>query len=130
LFLREKRGGLYSGHHHKHNQREAYMKSRFAVTSLLAAALVAAPALSRADDLRWESLRVYTLFGGNAVAVAVPSDWSQIGNGSALGKKPALRFRDAAGAEVAIPVAALERAAADKRVFRPELTQKVARSER
>jgi len=34
------------------------MKNRFALTTLLAAALVAAPQLSRADDTRWESLSV------------------------------------------------------------------------
>jgi len=106
------------------------MKNRLAFTTLLAATLFAAPGLSRADDARWESLRVYALDGGKAVAVAVPSEWNQIDGGSALGNLPALRFRDGAGAEVAIPVATLERASAEKRVFRPDLTQKVARSER
>ena len=105
------------------------MKNHFAFT-LLAAALIAAPKMSYADDPRWESLHVYTLSGGNPVAVAVPSDWSPVKTGSYLGEVPALRFRDRAGAEVAIPVAALERASAAKRVFRPELTQKVARNER
>jgi hypothetical protein len=106
------------------------MKSRFVFTTLLAAALVAAPSLSRADDSRWESMHVYTLSGGNPVAVAVPSEWSPVAKGSYLGEAPALRFRDQAGAEVAIPVAALERASADKRVFRPDLTRKVASNER
>ena len=106
------------------------MKTRFALTALLAAALSAAPALSRADDPRWESLHVYTLSGGNPVAVAVPSDWSPVSTRSYLGEAPTLRFRDQSGAEVAIPVAALERASADKRLFRPDLTQKVARNER
>jgi hypothetical protein len=107
------------------------MKKPFAFITLLAAALVAAPKLSYADDdVRWESLRTYTLGSGNSVAVAVPSEWSAIDNGSALNKKRALRFRDASGAEVAIPVAALERASADKRVFRPDLAQRVARNER
>lgn len=105
------------------------MKNHFALT-VLAAALIAAPKLSYADDARWESLRTYTLASGSAVAVAVPSEWSQIDNGIALARQPALRFRDAAGAEIAIPVAALERASADKRVFRPDLTHKVARNER
>ena len=105
------------------------MKNRLALTTLLAAALVAAPQLSRADDTRWESLSVYTLPSGNAVAVAVPSEWYAVDNGRTLGKRP-LRFRDASGAEFAISTAALERASAVKRVFRPELTQKVARSER
>ena len=106
------------------------MNNRFALT-LLAAALVAAPKLSHADDASWESLRVYTLSGGNAVAIAVPAEWNQIDKSNALGKQQrAVRFRDGSGAEVAIPVAALERASADKRLFRSELTQKVARNER
>src|SRR5437660_1233443 len=105
------------------------MKKSFAFTTLLAAALAVAPNLSHAEDTRWESLRTYTLGSGNSVAVAVPSEWSAIDSGSALDKKRALRFRDASGAEVAIPVAALERASADKRVFRPDLSQRVARNE-
>ena len=102
------------------------MKNPFALT-LLAAALVAAPKLSQADDTRWDSLRVYNLPGGGIVAVAVPSEWSPVEKSRNLGKSP-LRFEDASGAVVAIPVAALERASAEKRVFRPDLTQKVARS--
>jgi len=105
------------------------MKNRFGFT-LLAAALIAVPTLSRADDNRWESLRVYTLSGGNGVSVAVPSEWSPVSTGSYLGEAPALRFLDQSGAEVAIPVAALERASADRRVFRPDLARKVARSGR
>ncbi|HUL92590.1 MAG TPA: hypothetical protein VLV56_09600 [Burkholderiales bacterium] len=105
------------------------MKSPFALT-LLAAALAAAPALSRADESRWESMHVYTLSAGNPVAVVIPSEWTPLSVGSYLGDAPALRFRDAAGAEIAIPVAALERASADKRVFRPDLAKRVARNER
>jgi len=103
------------------------MKNQFAFT-LLAAALVAAPALSHAEDARWESLRVYTLASGQTVAVAVPSEWTQVDAGSGLGKARVLRFRDQSGAEIAIPVAALERASADKRVFRPELTTRFAQN--
>lgn len=106
------------------------MKSRFAFTTVLAAALAAAPALSRADDSRWESMHVYTLAAGNPVAVAVPSEWSPVNKGGYLGEAPALRFRDPSGTEIAIPVAALERASADKRVFRPDLARKVASNER
>src|SRR5882724_5114125 len=105
------------------------MKKHFALT-LLAAAVIAAPTMSYADEPRWESLHVYTLSGGNPVAVAVPSEWSPVNTGSYLGEAPALRFRDRSGAEIAIPVAALERASAQKRLFRPDLTQKVARNER
>ena len=105
------------------------MKNQLAVTTLLAAALVAAPTLSYADDPRWESLSVYALPDGNKVAVAVPSEWEALDQSRTLDKRP-LRFRDAAGAEVAIPTAALTRASEEKRVFRPDLTRKVARSER
>lgn len=105
------------------------MKNRLALT-LIAAALAAAPALSRADEPRWESLHVYTLSGGNPVAVAVPSEWSPVAKGSYLGEAPALRFRDRSGDEFAIPVAALERASAEKRLFRPDLAKRVARNER
>jgi hypothetical protein len=100
-----------------------------ALTTLLAAALVAAPTLSRAEDTRWDSLRVYNLSGGGTVAVAVPSEWSPVEKSKHLGKSP-LRFQDASGAVVAIPVAALERAAAERRVFRPDFSQRVARNER
>jgi hypothetical protein len=106
------------------NQGEDEMKVRLAL-SLLAAALAAVPALARAGDgVRWESLHVYTLDGGRAVAVAVPAEWQQVGDARVL--RSALRFLDESGAEVAIPVAALERAAADKRVFRPASAEKVA----
>ncbi|HZF20177.1 MAG TPA: hypothetical protein VE008_10770 [Burkholderiales bacterium] len=104
------------------------MKNPFALT-LLAAALVAAPKLSHAEDASWESLRVFNLSGGQTVAVAVPSEWSPVERSKNLGKQP-LRFEDASGNVVAIPVAALERASAEKRVFRPDLTQKVARAGR
>jgi hypothetical protein len=102
------------------------MKNHFALT-FLAAALVAAPTLSRADEPRWESLRVYNLSGGGSVAVAVPSEWTPVEKSKNLGKSP-LRFENASGEVVTIPVAALERASAEKRVFRPDFTQKVARS--
>lgn len=104
------------------------MRNQFAFT-LLAAALFAVPKLSFADEPRWESLRTYNLPGGSTVAVAVPSEWNPVEISRNLGKSP-LRFQDASGAVVAIPVATLERASAEKRVFRPDLTQKVARNER
>jgi len=104
------------------------MKNHFAFT-LLAAALVAAPKLSLADDAHWESLRVYNLSGGSRVAVAVPSDWNPVEKSRNVGKSP-LRFQDTSGAVVSIPVATLERASAEKRLFRPDLAHKVARSDR
>jgi len=103
------------------------MKNRLAVVTLLAA--VALPTLSYADEPRWESLRVYALPNGDKVAVAVPSEWEALDQSQTLGNRP-LRFRDAAGAELAIPTAALARASQEKRVFRPDLTQKVARNAR
>ena len=108
--------------------RETTMKNPVALT-LLAAALVAAPKLSHAEDTTWESLRVFNLSGGQTVAVAVPSEWSPVEKSKNLGKLP-LRFEDASGNVVTIPVAALERASTEKRVFRPDFTQKVARSDR
>jgi hypothetical protein len=102
------------------------MKNQFAFT-LLAAALFSAPTLSRADEPHWESLRVFNLAGGQTVAVAVPSEWSPVEKSRNLGKSP-LRFQDASGTVVAIPVAALERASSERRVFRPDFSQKVARS--
>jgi hypothetical protein len=104
------------------------MKNQFAFT-LLAAALVAAPKLSHAEDARWESLHVFNLSGGSSVAVAVPSEWTPVEKSRNLGKSP-LRFQDASGAVVSISVTTLQRASADKRVFRPDLTQKVARNDR
>jgi hypothetical protein len=104
------------------------MKTQFAFT-LLAAALFAAPKLSHAEDARWESLRVFNLSGGQTVAVAVPSEWSPIEKSRNLGKAP-LRFEDASGSVVAIPVAALERASMEKRIFRPDLAHKMARNDR
>ena len=99
------------------------MKIRLALSLL--AALAALPALSHAkDDVTWESVRVYALAGGRAVAVAVPAEWQQVGETRVL--RSALRFRDLNDAEIAIPVAALERAAAEKRLFRPDLTEKFA----
>jgi len=102
------------------------MRNQFAFT-LLAAALFAAPKLSLADEPRWESLRVFNLASGQTVAVAVPSEWSPVEKSHNLGKSP-LRFQDPSGTVVAIPVAALERASAEKRVFRPDLTHKFARN--
>jgi len=97
------------------------MKTRLA--SLLLAALAALPQLARADDVRWESLRVYALADGRSVAVAVPAEWQPVGSAPV---RSALRFVDESGAVVAIPVAALARASAEKRVFRPALTERVA----
>jgi len=105
------------------------MKNLFAFTTLLAAALVAAPGLSRADDAHWDTLRVYNLSGGGSVAVAVPSEWSPVEPSRNLGKSP-LRFQDASGNVVTVPLAALQRAGADKRVFRPDLAHRVAQNDR
>jgi hypothetical protein len=102
------------------------MKTRL-VLSMLVAALAAIPSISQANDVQWETLRVYTLVGGRTVAVAVPAEWQ--GPGETEVVRTALRFRDLSDAEVAIPVAALERAATEKRLFRPDLTEKIAQAD-
>jgi hypothetical protein len=100
------------------------MKIRLA-PSLFVAVLATLPAVSHAKEgVRWESLHVYALSGGRAVAVAVPAEWQQVGGEPVL--RSALRFVDLSGAEISISVATLERASADKRVFRPEPSKKVA----
>lgn len=105
------------------------MKSRF-VLSLLVLALAAIPTLSHADSTQWEVIHVYALTEGRRVAVAVPAEWQELVDARALGTRSALRFVDASGAEVAVPVAALEQASARKRVFRPQLAEKLALSAR
>jgi hypothetical protein len=95
---------------------------------LLAAALAALPTLSRADDVRWESLHVYSLASGGAVAVAVPAEWRELTDARVL--RSPLVFADGAGRQVAIPVATLARAAAERRVYRPDLSEKIALGER
>lgn len=104
------------------------MKVRIAM-SLFAAALAAIPGVSRAEDgVRWESLNVYALPGGRAVAVAVPAEWQRVGAGPRVDS--GLRFVDPTGAEIVISKAALERAAGARRVFRPEPAGKVSLASR
>jgi hypothetical protein len=71
------------------------------------------------DTVRWETLRVYVLASGARVAVAVPSEWSEIDKAPAIGQRAALRFVDASGHEITIPVAELAQASAERRVARP-----------
>jgi hypothetical protein len=93
--------------------------------SLFIAALASFPVLSRADDgVRWESLHVYTLPGGRPVAVAVPAEWLHIGQDPVVVSK--LRFVAPSGTKISIPLAALERASSEQRVFRPLVAGSVA----
>ncbi|HYS75174.1 MAG TPA: hypothetical protein VEM38_03645 [Burkholderiales bacterium] len=93
---------------------------------LLIATLVAFPARSRADDTRWESLRVYVLADGQSVAVAVPAEWQEAGKAQVIGAGSVLRFLDGSGRPVEIPAAALARAAAKRSVLRPEDLGKIS----
>ena len=97
---------------------------------LLIATLVAFPVRSRADDTRWESLRVYALAGGQSVAVAVSSEWREAGKPQALAAASVLRFLDESGRPVEITAAALARAAAKRSVLRPEDLRKIALASR
>jgi hypothetical protein len=96
--------------------REMFMKSRL-VFSLFAAALALLPALSQADETRWEVIRVYALTEGRAVAVAVPAEWQDLSETGVLGRT-GLRFADESGVRVQISFSELERASANKRVLR------------
>jgi len=93
---------------------------------LLIATLIALPLRARADDTRWESLRVYVLAGGQSVAVAVPAEWQEADKPQVLATGSVLRFLDESGRPVEITAAALARAAAKKSVLRPEDLRKIA----
>ena len=98
------------------------------IFSIFIAALAALPALSHADETRWEVIRVYALGEGRAVAVAVPAEWQELSDTRVVGTRSALRFLDQSGAKVEIPAAVLEQAAANKRVLRPEELKRPPRS--
>ncbi len=93
---------------------------------LLIATLIALPLRARADDTRWETLRVYVLAGGQSVAVAVPAEWQEADKPQVLATGSVLRFLDESGRPVEITAAALARAAAKKSVLRPEDLRKIA----
>jgi hypothetical protein len=101
------------------------MISRFAF-SLFIAALALFPALSHAGETQWETIRVYTVAEGPTLAVAVPAEWQALGETRVVEKDSALRFEDETGALVEVPVAALLRASAGKRVLWAEDTKKIA----
>ncbi|TMG76944.1 MAG: hypothetical protein E6H75_07305 [Betaproteobacteria bacterium] len=101
------------------------MMSRFAF-SLFIAALALFPALSHAGQTQWETIRVYTVADGPTIAVAVPAEWQALSETRVLGTRSALRFEDETGALVEVPVAALLRASAGKRVLWAEDTKKIA----
>jgi hypothetical protein len=96
------------------------------VLAFLFAALAAIPALSRAGDTQWEIIRVYALAEGRSLAVAAPSEWEPVGEVHTLGTNSTLRFLDEAGNRIEIPVAALLRASAGRRVLPSEDTRKLA----
>jgi len=97
------------------------------VFSLFIAALTLLPTLSRADETRWDVLRVYKLADGRGVAVAVPGEWRELNNSTRVLEAGApVRFLDQSGHEVQISAVALTRAAATKSVARPEDRYKIA----
>jgi hypothetical protein len=100
--------------------------SRFAF-SLFIAALAVFPALSHAGETQWDSLKVYAIADGRTVAVAVPAEWQALDETRALGTRSALRFTDEAGSQIEVPIAALLRASAGKRLLGSEDTKKIAR---
>ena len=91
------------------------MKNRL-LFSLLGAALIALPALSHADEIRFDFLRVYNLANGKAVAVAIPVEWRELSTTRILKARAAARFIDESGYQVEISAADLERAAAAKSI--------------
>jgi len=100
------------------------------VLAFLIAALAAFPALSRAGESRWEVIHFYSLAEGRSVAIGVPAEWERVGEGRGLGTSSALRFLDETGNRIEIPVAALLRASAEKRVIRAEDARKLGQKVR
>jgi hypothetical protein len=96
------------------------------VFSLIIAALAALPILSRADEAKWEVIRVYALAEGQSVAVAVPAEWEALDNDRVIGVGSGLRFADESGVLIRVTAAELLRAATHKRVLRPHGEAKVA----
>jgi hypothetical protein len=93
---------------------------------LLSIAVLMLPALSRAEDTRWDVLRVYRLADGHRVAVAFPGEWRELTPGRALRAGAPARFIDDSGRRVEIPAEALARAAETKTIARPEAYSRVA----
>jgi hypothetical protein len=98
---------------------------RRSVLAFVIAVLAALPALSRAGGSRWEVIHVYSLAEGRSVAIGVPAEWERVGDGRALGTNSALHFLDETGNRIEIPVSALVRASAEKRVLRSEDARKL-----
>jgi hypothetical protein len=93
---------------------------------LLSLAVVLLPALARADETRWDVLRVYRLADGQGVAVAYPGEWRELTPGRTLQPGAPAQFVDEHGRRVEIPAAELARAAETKAIARPEAYRKVA----
>jgi hypothetical protein len=93
---------------------------------LLSFAALLLPALSQAEETRWDVLRVYRLADGQGVAVAFPGEWRELTPGRALDAGAPARFVDESGRRVEIPAAALAHAAEVKAIARPEPYRRVA----
>jgi hypothetical protein len=93
---------------------------------LLSLAVLVLPAVSGAEEIRWDVLRVYKLADGQGVAVAYPGEWRELTPDRTLQPGAPARFVDENGRRVDIPAAALARAAETRAIARPESYRKVA----
>ena len=91
------------------------MKNRL-VFSLLSAALIALPTLSRADPAQVSQLLVYKLANGQGVMVALPGGWQEVSKKRVLEPGSPARFLDESGRAVKIPAADLEHASKTRSV--------------
>jgi len=82
--------------------------------SLLGAALAVLPALSHADESRFNLLRTYKLANGQGVAIAMPGEWQELSKTRVLRSGAAARFLDESGRPVEVSAIALERASATR----------------
>jgi len=96
------------------------------VLSLFLAALMFLPVLARADEVRFDLLRTYTLASGKGVAVAVPHGWQEMSKTRVLEAGAPARFLDGSGRPVEISAAAMLRASESKSVVWAEQLQKIA----
>ena len=96
------------------------------VLSLFLAVLTLLPALSRADEVRFDFLRTYTLANGQGVAVAVPDGWRELSETRVLEAGAPARFLDQSGRRVEMSAAAILRASESKSVMWPEQLEKIA----
>jgi hypothetical protein len=96
------------------------------VFAVLLAAL-AFPMLSRAEEVKWEVIRIYKLYDGRAVAVALPAEWQELRTSNVLEKSSSgVQFLNEHGAKVEIPMTALLRGASSKSIVRADDARDVA----